>query len=195
MPEPPLSPSQQVERIREILVGRQMQVVEERLERLERLMGSSQPAYPSPFPSSGPDFPEIPTPLEESAFQRALQEESTRRDRQISEIAAVLTKAGERLNATSTKLSEHDRIITQDLRTTLEEMSSSVAERVDARVREVLDHLQAEIDHVKHQLGAELQKVSEDKADRVEVRDRFTRLAAAAMEAPSTLEPREGFVP
>ena len=62
-------------------------------------------------------------------------------------------------------------------------------------MREVLDHLQAEIDHVKHQLGVELQKVSEDKADRAEVRDRFTRLAAAAMETPSTLEPREGFVP
>jgi hypothetical protein len=195
MPEPPLSPSQQVERIREILVGRQMQVVEERLERLERLLGSSQPAYPSPFPSSGPDLPEILAPLEESALQGALQEESTRRDRQISEIAAVLAEAGERLNATSSKLSEHDRIITQDLRTTLEKISSSVAERVDARVREVLDHLQAEIDHVKHQLGVELQKVSEDKADRAEVRDRFTRLAAAAMETPSTLDPREGFVP
>lgn len=68
LPTPETHPSRQVERIREILVGRQMENVERRLEKLENRL--------SP----------LPTPVQEDVFAIRLENFEQRHDRELREL-------------------------------------------------------------------------------------------------------------
>jgi DNA-binding helix-hairpin-helix protein with protein kinase domain len=67
-----------------------------------------------------------------------------------------------------------------------------MAARIDARVREILQHLQTEIVQWKRQIDRELQTVREDSVSRAELKSRFARLASAAMEDDP--KPDNGFL-
>ena len=180
MPDSHLSPSQQVERIREILVGRQMEVIEERVERLERLFGSSQPAYPSPFPSE--ETPHTPG-------------SSQADDQTVTALRSALTGLEDKLASTTSRLAEHEQLLTKDLGSSVADLNNTLADRIDRRVREILDLIETELDSLKQKLTHDLARIEEEKADRLELHTRFDRLAKAAANQDSSLEPKEGFSP
>lgn len=192
MPESSLNPSQQVERIREILVGRQMHQVEDRLQRLE-----------SGSPAGGAD-PAALQRLEQAQrtvvdqtnqLRRQIGEEVQLRNQQIAQLAQHLDTASRKLHEASVGIERQDRQLEQHLSTHLEHISTAMAARIDARVREILQHLQTELLHWKNQMDRDLQGMRNDKADRRELQSRFARLASAAMEEDRPEAPKdEGFL-
>ena len=198
MPETPLNASQQVERIREILVGRQMYQVEDRLRRLEE-GGGAEPG------SAGPrvDLAAIRR-LEESQsaviehtnqLRKQLVDEAELRNQQIGHLAEHLNRTAQKIEAASSGLGGVDEQLEVQLSEHLEHISSAMAARIDARVREILQHLQSELVHWKSQMDREMKGMREQKADRREMQSRFARLASAAMEdAPPKPEENDGFL-
>ena len=85
----------------------------------------------------------------------------------------------ERLQSLRTHVGAKDwRDFTQHL----EKMSSAMAARIDARVRELLQHVRSEMGHWKGQVDRDLHHVREESVSRNELKERFARLASAAME-------------
>jgi ABC-type transporter Mla subunit MlaD len=179
MSDPSLNPSQQVERIREILVGRQMHQVEDRLQQMEqRLSGGGAP--------QGQNLALQQTQrsvLEETRqLREQLKEETRLRSQQINQLAQHLDAASQKLDAASSGLERQDRQFSGQLSKHLEDISSAMAARIDARVREILHHLQHEIGQWKNQIDRDMGSVRHDMVGRSELKSRFARLAAAAME-------------
>ena len=182
MPDSSLNPSQQVERIREILVGRQMHQVEDRLQRLET------------NPTTASIDHEAIERLERSQYavieqtnrlQQQVAQEVQLRNQQVAHLAQHLDSASRKLNEASAGIERQDRQLEDHLSAHLEQISAAMAARIDARVREILQHLQSELVHWKSQVDRDLQGVHAQKADREELQSRFARLASAAMEDES----------
>lgn len=174
MEDPPLNPSQQVERIREILVGRQMHQVEDRLESLERAVskeGSHEP-------------PELVQRVRQSQLVvlEELQDLRHRIHREADRRQAQLDDLRKQFEDTARNRSREDHELKDSLRGHLEHISSAMASRIDASVREVLQHLQNDLVQWKTQFEKELQSLREETVTRPELKDRFARLASAAME-------------
>lgn len=181
MSDSALNPSQQVEKIREILVGRQIHHVEDRLRQIEVAVQTHTRHVDEALIERVRKAQS--TVLQETHNLRTqLQSESRERSAQISQLTRQLQAATEELQAASSDLQRQDREVELHLSEHLENISSEMAARIDARVREILQHLQAEIVQWKHQLDRDIQLIRDAKADRHEVRGRFARLASAAME-------------
>lgn len=184
MEDRPLNPSQHVERIREILVGRQIHQVEDRLRTLEETLAHREP----------PVAQEALQDLQRS--QSAVLEETVQLRQQVRQEAQLRTEQIERitrqLESTCRDLQQHDRGLQQSLSAHLENMSGAMAARIDARVREILQHLQTEIVQWKHQIDRDLQNMREDSVSRAELKSRFAKLASAAMEDDP--HPEDGFL-
>ena len=172
------NPSQQVERLREILVGPGILEVESRLRNIEHAIVTAADG-------------EAPRPAEDANaglvkeihnLRLELQNESELRGNQIAQLTEQLNAATRRLEEASAELRRQDRHVEEHLSQQLEYISSAMAARIDARVREILQHLQNEVSQWKHQIDRDIYAVRETKADRHEVRNKFARLAAAAME-------------
>ena len=174
MEDPPLNPSQQVERIREILIGRQMTQVEDRLRTLEGAV-TSQGALVGEQVIQKVQSGQAAVLEETQQLRQQLQQESQFRSTQIDRL-------GKQLEATCRDIHQHDQELQQNLSSHLEKVSSAMAARIDARVREILQHLQTEIVQWKRQIDREVQTVREDSVSRDELKSRFARLASAAME-------------
>ena len=179
MPEPRLSPSQQVERIRDILVGRQMQQVEERLEKIEASLGQKNSDLAS----------------EISTLREELAQESADRTAMVEDVVSRV-KALEEAAPPAASLAAESKLLSQ-VKGYLEELSSGMTARIDARADEVISHLEAEISHLRTRLENDFNHLHEQKADRHELRHRFSKLALAAMEEPpaETGELPKEFIP
>lgn len=184
MEDPPLNPSQQVERIREILIGRQMTEVEDRLRTLEGAV-TSQGALVGEQVVQEVQSGQAAVLEETQQLRQQLQQESQFRSTQIDRL-------GKQLEATCRDIHQHDQELQQNLSAHLEKVSSAMAARIDARVREILQHLQTEIVQWKRQIDREVQTVREDSVSRAELKSRFARLASAAMEDDP--KPDDGFL-
>lgn len=156
MEDPPLNPSQQVERIREILIGRQIDQVEERLSTLEETIKNRTTGM------------EEQLVQEEQATQGSVQEDTRELRRQLEGLCR--------------NINQHDEELQQNLSAHLEKVNSAMAARIDARIREVFQHLQSEIEQWKNQMDREFHSLREDTVSRTELKKRFARLASAAME-------------
>ena len=191
MSDSSLNPSQQVERIREILVGRQMHQVEDRLQRLE-----SSPAGPGTDPGAIQRLEQSQRAVVDQTNQLGQQigQEVQLRNQQIAQLAQHLDSASQKLHDASVDIERQDRQLEQHLSAHLEHISAAMAARIDARVREILQHLQTELVHWKGQVDRDVQGVRNEKADREELQNRFARIASAAMEElPKTTED-DGFL-
>ena len=198
MPDPSLNPSQQVERIREILVGRQMQQVEERLAKMESHLAQ---AGPSSAGSAGSEsFQRLQTAQsnelhETQKLRKQVQEESQLHSQQIENLAQSLNAASEKLDAASAGLARQDQHLGSHLTKHLEDISAAMAARIDARVREILSHLQHEIGQWKHQIDRDMNSVRTTMVDRQELKNRLARLASAAMlDEPNPETEENGFL-
>ena len=187
MEDPPLNPSQQVERIREILIGRQMTQVEDRLRTLEGAVTSQGAVVGEQVVQKVQKVQSDQAAVLEETQQlrQQLQQESQFRSTQIDRL-------GKQLEATCRDIHQHDQELQQNLSSHLEKVSSAMAARIDARVREILQHLQAEIVQWKRQIDREVETVREDSVSRAELKSRFARLASAAMEDDP--KPDDGFL-
>ena len=76
----------------------------------------------------------------------------------------------------------------------MERVAAEMTSLIDARTREILHHLQNEILQWKNQMDRDLQSIRDVKADRKEIKNRFARLASAAMEDSSDFEAPEGYL-
>jgi DNA repair exonuclease SbcCD ATPase subunit len=100
-PESPFSPSRQVERIREILVGRQFASVERRLDRLEYRVVPPNGQRPSAAPAV------VATPLEPpppAAWERLEQRLESERDERREAAAALAARIHEALEQLSRRV-------------------------------------------------------------------------------------------
>ncbi len=89
-------------------------------------------------------------------------------------------------------INQHDEELQQNLSAHLEKVNSAMAARIDARSREVFQHLQSEIVQWKNQMDREFHSLREDTVSRTELKNRFARLASAAMEEDP--KPDQGFM-
>jgi chromosome segregation ATPase len=195
MPDPSLNPSQQVERIREILVGRQMQQVEERLAQMESHL--AQGGHSSADSESLQRLQNAQSNVlrETQELRKEVHEESQLRSQQIENLAQSLNAASEKLEAASAGLARQDQHLGSHLTKHLEDISAAMAARIDARVREILSHLQHEIGQWKHQIDRDMNSVRTTMVDRQELKNRFARLASAAMaDEPNPASEEDGFL-
>ena len=162
-----LNPSQHVERIREILIGRDLQQMHGRISRIEgTLQQDGAPVMAS------------------SDFQKAITSLRNEQTALRMEIQALKNHS-----ASATRTSFVDSQTGSP-----DEFASEMAARIDARFREILSHLQNELLQWKGQIDEDLHSLCETKADRSELKSRFARLAGAAMDDESDKKHNEGFL-
>lgn len=192
MPDTKFNPSQQVERIREILVGREMGRIERRLNELE----TSSPSTTSFRRETDGDQRVAATQQflarETQELKIRLQKETAARQQQMVQLTEKLTR--ERAVPTGALSLSDENSIEQHLSERMETLASEMTALIDARTREILHHLQNEILQWKNQMDRDLQSIRDVKADKKDLSTRFSRLASAAMEDHSNFEVPEGYL-
>lgn len=182
MSEAQFNPSQQVERIREILVGREIGRIERRLSHLEN-------------PEAAARAPRVPD--QRAVIQHSLMRETQQLKQSLQQEAVVrqqqILQLSRRLNEASTGRND-SAALESHLRERIETMSNEMTALIDARSREILNHLQSEILQWKNQMDRDLQSIRDVKADRRDMSSRFARIAAAAMEDDSESAAPEGYL-
>lgn len=186
MPETKFNPSQQVERIREILVGREMGRIERRLADLETSTTATTPFRRAPEVENRLTTAHQSLLRDTQELKIRIQKESAARQQQIAQLAQKLSR--------SSGLPLNQDALEQQISNRMERVASEMTALIDARTREILHHLQNEILQWKHQMDRDLQSIRDIKADRKDLSSRFARLASAAMEDDSNFETPEGYL-
>lgn len=183
-PPPTLNPSQTVERIREIIVGRHLEKLEGRVARLESL-----PAPAATKPAPIPDIFEdrlLTTEARVEALQdhvhriEGLREETERvseMHRQEAQRLASQIHEIAREKAESAALPAVENL-EQKLGTWLTEWQKSLHLRLESRDRDLLEKIRGEVADVRE--GIEKRFAELESRVPMNVEDRFNRIAAAA---------------
>ena len=190
MPETKFNPSQQVERIREILVGREMGRIERRLVDLETSTTATTPFRREPQVEKQLSTTQQSLLRETQELKIRIQKESAARQQQVAQLTQKLARAN---TGTPMSLAEQGSI-ERHVSDRMEKVASEMTSLIDARTREILHHLQNEILQWKNQMDRDLQSIREVKADKKDLANRFSRLASAAMEDNSNLDTPEGYL-
>ncbi|MGJ8724154.1 MAG: hypothetical protein ACSHYB_06330 [Roseibacillus sp.] len=190
MPETKFNPSQQVERIREILVGREMGRIERRLVELETSTTETTPFRREPEVENRMASTQQTLLRETQELKIRVQKESAARQQQFAQLSQKLVRSG---TGTPMSLAEQGSI-ERHVSERMERVAAEMTSLIDARTREILHHLQNEILQWKNQMDRDLQSIRDVKADKKEITSRFARLASAAMEEDSNLETPEGYL-
>ena len=190
MPETKFNPSQQVERIREILVGREMGRIERRLVDLETSTTETTQFRREPAVDQRMATTQQSLMHETQDLKIRLQKETAARQQQISQLAQKISQPQ---GGSPMSFAEQDSI-ERHVSERMEKVAAEMTSLIDARTREILHHLQNEILQWKNQMDRDLQSIRDIKADKKEVGGRFARLASAAMEDNSNFETPEGYL-
>lgn len=182
MSERPFNPSEQVERIREILVGRQMG-------RFERRLGDVETTAEQSLQESRETSQSTQNHLNDET-QRLRQEIQAEIKRREADVARLDSLISQQHNLTPGPAPDWERLLSERV----EVLSSEMTARIDARTREILQHLQEEIFQWKAQTERDLQSIREVKVDRKELKARLSRLVVAAMEDGPEDDAPEGFL-
>jgi len=179
MSDPTLNPSQQVERIREILVGRELGRMERRLTSLEQ---------PQRQATQNTRMAETQQAIirETQELKNRIHLESTARQQQMAQLSQKISNT----QPSGAAYSQLEKQLNQRVET----LASELTARIDARTREILHHLQNEILQWKNEMDRDLQSIRDVKADRKDVGSRFAKIAAAAMEDENENQIQEGFL-
>lgn len=190
MPETKFNPSQQVERIREILVGREMGRIERRLVELETSTTETTSFRREPEVDKRMATTQQTLLRETQDLKIRIQKETAARQQQVAQLAQKISRsnAGTPMNLAS------QGSIERHVSERMEKMAGEMTSLIDARTREILHHLQNEILQWKNQMDRDLQSIRDVKADKKDISSRFTRLASAAMEDNSNFETPEGYL-
>lgn len=190
MPETKFNPSQQVERIREILVGREMGRIERRLVDLENSTTATTPFRREPEVERRMATTQQSLLRETQELKVRLQKETAARQQQIAQLAQKISQGSA---GTPMGLAEQSSI-ERHVSDRMEKVAAEMTSLIDARTREILHHLQNEILQWKNQMDRDLQSIRDVKADKKDLSSRFARLASAAMEDNSNLETPDGYL-
>jgi len=151
-PTSPFNPSRQVERIREILVGRQMATVERRLSRLEHRASAPAPDLPERDPRPGP----LATPQP----NLGADEESRRRADAISKLATRIQENVEELRRginsrpPAVEIDERFGSLRTEFRRDHEELLREVRQETRERITSV------------HELASRISRLATEQANR-----------------------------
>lgn len=184
MSERPFNPSEQVERIREILVGRQMG-------RFERRLGEVETSAETALDQAQENTQATENRLasETQRLRQEIQAEVKRREADVARLDELISHQKQSAAAVVPNLDWERRLSER-----VEMLSTEMTARIDARTREILQHLQQEIFQWKAQTDRELQSIREVKIDRKEFKARLTRLVAAAMDDETDDNAPDGFL-
>lgn len=183
-PTPPtLNPSQTVERIREIIVGRHLERLEGRVARLE----STPPPQPAPSKEETPIFDD--RLLVAEAKIEALQDHVHRIEGCREETERIADAQREEARRLAARIHEIARQNAEDIALPaveglerklgrwLTDWQKSFHSHLDDRDRKAADHLQRELAGLRETIEARLSDLESKIPD---VDDRFDRIAAAA---------------
>lgn len=182
-----INPAEQVERIREILVGRDMELVNQRVQSLEtqlqsqselnsNKLGKKLEQVEHQFTTSQKNMQSVANHI-----RQQLQQEATTRGQQIGELAQKIDTAAKRMDQTSQQLLNIDTKQNEGISKQIESLSSEMAARIDAHSRQIMEHMHREIQQWKSRMDEQINSLSEDKLDKHELTTRLARIASAAM--------------
>jgi len=183
-----INPAEQVERIREILIGRDMHLVNERIQQLEAKMQNKASELTEEISEQLRKSEEQSKAAQEhirsvsAHIRQQLQQETLTRGKQVNELAQKIDAATARLNQTSQQLLSTETNRNELLSKQIEQLSSEMAARIDAHSRQVMEHMHREIQQWKTRMDEQIAALSETKVDRQELTSRLARIASAAME-------------
>lgn len=194
--------SAQVERIREILVGRQLGEVEQRLANLEAV--PTPPAYDEAFADFALPGAQRSAAPADDVLQRLkdLQTASIEQTRQLQEqMNAESELRRQQAEAFTSHIQHlHQSVETLVARTDGQQETSDRASaheltsHIDARLREILQHLQSDILQWRNQMNRDLQTMSSAKVDHQQLQSRLSQIAAAAMAEDPVDPPEDGYL-
>ncbi len=190
MSEVRFTPSQQVERIRGILQERESKPIEPSVRNLEIALPESW-SDEVPFQQRDHfDMLHQTIARETQALKKKLQVESNARQQQISQLIQSLGQSTTEGFSSPNNQASLEKVVHHRLEQTTAELSAYI----DTRMREMLHHLQSELLQWKSEMNRELSSIREVKADRSDIKNRFSRIAAAAMEDNSPIDVPEGYL-
>lgn len=183
----PINPAEQVERIREILVGRDMALVNDRIQNLEtqvqdkssevsKILSQQMQKAEQKISASHQEVQQITAHI-----RQQLQQETGTRTQQINDLAKKIDEAAARMDETSRRLLSVEADRGDNIAKKLEGFSSEMASRIDAHSRQIMEHLHREIQQWKNRMDGQITNLAEEKVDRRELTTRLARIASAAM--------------
>jgi len=184
---PPFNPSQAVERIREIIVGRHLERLEERIERLE------VPNWLSPAAASADDR-QIATDARLEALHQNLQATREAVERQaflqreeIQRLAAQIQQVA----AARTEVPAAPAVdpIERKLGLWLAAWQQANQEQTREREYQIAAHLQRELDSIREWVETRFAELDRRYPDRASIDERFNRIAAAARALAQSASP------
>ncbi|MDB4353877.1 hypothetical protein N9Z02_01095 [Akkermansiaceae bacterium] len=175
-----LNPAQHVERIREIIMGRDLNQVHGRLQRIENGLDTGATLR------SSDDLHQLQqsfSELQEECHQLRLElhQEKIMRKQHMAQLDQQLRN---RITSPVSSGAVEDP----------EDLAAQMAARIDARFREMMSHLQTELLQWKGQLDRDVQAIREVKMDRKEVLQRFAKIVSAAMEDADEPPTKDGYL-
>jgi hypothetical protein len=182
-----INPAEQVERIREILIGRDIELVNGRIQQLEsrvqaqtsevsREVSEQLQRVENQQKSSHQNIQSITTHI-----RQQLQQETVTRGQQINDLASKIDAAASRMDQASQQLLSVETDRDQNISKQIEGLSSEMASRIDAHSRQIMEHMHREIQQWKNRMDGQISTLAADKLDRQELTTRLARIASAAM--------------
>lgn len=190
MTQPPQtpSPSHAVERIREIIVGRQLDRLEHRVSLLEKANPSEAAAW-----TCEPRLEVVEAQVE--AIQDRLHRisEGHRAELEARDIRhqEEIRKLAGRIQSSTADRASMEAIprIEEKLGKWLGDWQSTALRRADQRESLLISHLRSELVRFRDWVSSEAQKQNQLKADRTEMEQRFAKVAAAARALAEAADP------
>ena len=186
-PAPPeINPSRQVERIRESLVGRQMESVERRLERLEANL------RPLPAAPGGDDVFGIRLATFEQRHDLKLQELrdeiDTERARRVEETHRLATQIQAAARSRAESGIEAQAELEQRITRWLEHWNLGFRQYLQQREQHLIGEMRSELEQTRAWVKARLEEHSRTGADQKRLQASFAQLADAARAIADTAE-------
>ncbi|MGB2402510.1 MAG: hypothetical protein ACPIA7_03765 [Akkermansiaceae bacterium] len=181
------NPAEQVEKIRDILIGQDMQQVNDRIHKLEvALLHSNEEVSQRLGQQLEQTEHQLKTAQENlqtatENMRHQLHHESVTRGLQINDMASKIDEATEQMSEVSQRLLDEESGHSNDLVQQIESLSSEMNSRIDAHSRQIMEHMHREIQQWKHRMNEQISALSAKKVDREELSQRLARIASAAM--------------
>ena len=178
MPHPTLQPQagRQVERIREILIGRQMETVEQRLDRLEKSL------QPMPVENSTGIFEQRLADVKdqhEESLCRLRDEIDADRLRQLDETRRLAQQIQSISRSRSTAEEEARQATEQHMSAWFSQWQTGLNQHLQQRENYLITELRAELERMRTWVRSELAAKQSSQPDIDRLRSAFDQLAAA----------------
>lgn len=190
------NPAEQVERIRDILIGPDLQLANKRIQELENSLRESTEALGLKINQQLERTEQQHKALQDDLqvvtehIRHQLQQESVTRGLQINDLVSKLDEAASQMSQLNQRLSNDEIGQNQAISRQLENLSAEMTSRIDAHSRQIMEHMHREIQQWKHRMDQQISALSEQKVDRDELGNRLARIASAAMGDSTTTAPK-----